>query len=383
MTALSFNKVEIDLKALRDNFLNIRQAVGPQVRVMAVVKADAYGHGLERTARALYQAGARVFGVAETEEGAALRQAGVEGEIIVLLGPCPDHYDDLIKYKLTPVVFDLEVLAGLAGRAAQLDAVVDVHLKVDAGMGRLGILPEQVRPFVEAAAQLSGIRLSGVLSHFPEADNPAARARTREVLERFRSALSMVGGIAADRKVLHIANSAALAYLPDTHLDMVRPGISLYGCSPDGAAGQVCAGEPGLALRPVMSFKTRVIQVKEVAAGTGLSYGHIFVTGRPSRIAVLPVGYDDGYLRKFSNRAQVLIRGQRAPVCGRVCMNACLVDITDLPGSAEIRAGEEVVLLGRQGSGEITADEAASWLETINYEVLCLFGGRNRRVYLD
>jgi alanine racemase len=182
----------------------------------------------------------------------------------------------------------------------------------------------------------------------------------------------------AGRPLAHIANSAALANNYGTHLDMVRPGISLYGCYPEG----LDTDSSPLRLRPVMGFKTRVLQIKEVEAGYGISYGHIFVTKRKSRIAVLPVGYDDGYLRRLSNRAEVLIHGQRAPVCGRVCMNACMVDITDLTGTDSVRAGDEVVLLGRQQEEEITAEQVAEWLETITYEVFCLFGGKNKRVYL-
>jgi alanine racemase len=204
--------------------------------------------------------------------------------------------------------------------------------------------------------------------------------KTQEQLSHFRNVLAKLKTKEVGSVVAHIANSAALIYFPATHLDMIRPGISLYGCYPDASPARAKTAVPTLQLQPVMSFKTRVVQIKELEAGCGISYGHTFVTRRKSRIAVLPVGYADGYLRKLSNRAEVLIGGRRAPVCGRVCMNATLVDVTDLP---PIHTGDEVVLLGRQGDAKITADEIAQWMETISYEILCLFGSFNERVFIS
>jgi alanine racemase len=350
MEALPFNRVEIDIAALQDNFKSIQLTVGQQVRVMAVVKSDAYGHGLVACAQAIYLAGGRTFGVAEVWEGVALRRSGLQGEIVVLLGGSPESYDEIIKHKLTPVVYDVEFITGLSNAAAGKNTEVRVHLKVDVGMGRLGVLPAEVESYVSLIRRLPGISLSGLL-------------KTKE----------------AGSVVAHIANSAALLYFPDTRLDMIRPGISLYGYYPDASPARAKTAAPILKLQPVMSFKTRVVQIKELGAGCGISYGHTFVTRRKSRIAVLPVGYADGYLRKLSNRAEVLIGGRRAPVCGRVCMNATMVDITELPPA---HTGDEVVLLGRQGDAVITADEIAKWMDTISYEVLCLIGTFNERVYI-
>ena len=343
---------------------------------MAVVKSDAYGHGLVKATQALYEAGARTFGVAEVDEGIALRKAGLGGEIIVLLGPVPETVDDIIRHSLTPVLFNPELLDKISQRAVEFNKKVGVHVKVDVGMGRLGVMPEELFPFCETVERLPGVFLSGVLSHLPLADDLSS-AETVNELRRFRDIMDRLMGHVPAKPVAHVANSAALAYNHGTHLDMVRPGITLYGCYPVESEKNSLP----FSLKPVMSFKTRVIQVKEVPAGYGISYGHIFITRRPTRIAVLPVGYDDGYLRKLSNRAEVLIHGQRAPVRGRVCMNACMVDVTDLQG-APVKTGDEVVLLGRQKDGAITAEEVAGWLETINYEVCCLFGNRNRRVYI-
>jgi alanine racemase len=367
----SLNLVEIDLAALRHNYLALRRQAGEHVEVLAMVKADAYGHGLVPVARTLAGAGARTFGVAEIEEGIALREAGLTGEIIVLLGVPAEKMPLVLAHRLSPVVFEMSVLEELSLLAEQAATRVDVHLKVDVGMGRLGIPPAALPHFLARIADLPGIRLAGVSSHLPMADRPQAVA-TREHCRRFLAVVDSVrqGHPGAPR--VHFANSAAFFNLPDTRFDMVRPGIALYG----GAPCEALAG----VLRPVMSFKTRVRQVKEVEAGTGLSYGHTFVTSRPSRLAILPVGYADGWLRRLSNRAEVLIGGRRVPLRGTICMNACVADVTEL---AEVRAGDEVVLLGRQGGEAITAGEIAGWLETIDYEVLCLIGGRNARNYTD
>ncbi len=376
MASFSYNRVEIDLAALQDNYRSIQETVGQRVRVMAIVKSDAYGHGLIRAARSLYAAGARTFGVAEVEEGAALRKAGLAGEIVVLLGPALETYDDIIRYDLTPVVFDRDHLADLAARAQVADREIGVHVKVDVGMGRLGIMPDEVPSFFRVVEELEGVYPAGIMSHLPMAEDTTSGI-TNGQLEHFKKIMARLQQ-QAGRPLAHIANSAALANNYGTHLDMVRPGITLYGCYPE----RLDKEKSLLRLRPVMRFKTRVLQVKDVEAGSGISYGHIFVTRRKSRVAVLPVGYDDGYLRRLSNRAQVLIHGQRALVIGRVCMTACMVDITDLAGAETVRAGDEVVLLGRQQHEKITAEEVAEWLETITYEVFCLFGGKNKRVYL-
>ena len=378
--ALSFNRVEIDIAALQKNYQSIQQTVGQQIKVMSVVKSDAYGHGLIECAQAIYLAGGRTFGVAEVWEGVSLRRANLAGEIVILLGGPSESYEEIISYKLTPVVYDVDFITGLSYEAERKNTEVRVHLKVDVGMGRLGVLPAQVESYVSLIKRLPSISLSGILSHFPLADEAGALEKTQEQVSNFRNVLAGVKTKKAGAVIAHIANSAALIYFPGTRLDMIRPGISLYGYYPDASPARAKTAAPLLQLQPVMSFKTRVVQIKELDVGCGISYGHTFVTRRKSRIAVLPVGYADGYLRKLSNRAEVLIGGRRAPVCGRVCMNATMVDITDLP---PVHAGDEVVLLGHQGEAKITADEIAKWMETISYEVLCLLGTFNERFYLN
>jgi len=369
-----YNRVEIDLSALRANYRQILAKVGENVKVMGIVKSDAYGHGLVPVAKVLADEGCRCFGVAETDEGISLRRAGVSGEIVVLLGASPESFGEIIEFGLQPVVFDRKVLAGLSSYAEHHNRQVGVHLKIDTGMGRLGIMPDQLDGFLKLLNESPGVRLAGILSHFPKADDLEDQAQALDQNRCFAEIVTSVRRNCGTIKV-HMANSAAIINLPDSRYDMVRPGITLYGYYPFPSDKEYS----GLELEPVMSFKTAVIQVKDVPSGYGISYGHTYRTSRPTRLAVLPVGYDDGYLRRLSGKAEVIIDGKRAPIVGRICMNACLADITDLEG---VGVGDEVVIMGRQGREEITADEIAGWSDTISYEILCLFGGRNRRVYL-
>ena len=366
--------MEVDRAALRHNFRQVRQLVGPAMGILAVVKADAYGHGLVPAAQAFAEAGATSFGVAEVEEGVLLRQAGITGQIVVMLGVDRQGAAEAVAHDLTPVVYTLEALEALAAQAAKGGCRKGVQLKVDVGMGRLGLLPHEIDAFLAALRRFPSLYLAGIASHFPKAD-VEGDAITEEQYARFQGLLTRVQDTGEGR-VNHIANSATLLRYPQMRCDLVRPGISLYGCYPADWLHQASA----LDLRPVMRFATTVLQVKEVPAGQGISYGHRYVTERPTRLAVLPVGYDDGYLRRMAGKAEVLVAGQRAPVRGMICMNACMADVTEISG---VKAGDEAVLLGCQGAGEIRAEEIARWSDTINYEILCLFGSCNRQVYCD
>lgn len=381
----SYNTVTIDLANLQKNFLSISRVVGEQVRVLAMVKSDAYGHGLVASAQALSAVGGDFFGVAEVDEGVLLREAGVPGEIVVFLGS--RHCQEILDYRLTPVVFDLENIRAFSECAALRGTQIGVHLKIDSGMGRLGVMPAEAPALVKAIADLPGVFLAGIMSHFPmsdHADAAATLAQNKKFGQISQQLLALGGSGPAAGGMLHIANSAAALRFAATYFNVVRPGIALYGCYPSLAGD--C--RDAVDLLPVMSFSTRVVQIKEVPAGYGLSYGHLYVTQRPSRLAILPVGYADGYLRCLTGKAEVLIRGRRAPVCGRICMNATVVDVTDIP---EVRVHEEVVLMGSSQENDpeksgmirdaISADEIAGWMDTISYEVLCLFGNSNQRVY--
>ncbi|MBU1710801.1 MAG: alanine racemase [Proteobacteria bacterium] len=373
MTSVSINRVEIDLSALRENYRALRTMAGHDVAMMAIVKAEAYGHGLVEVAQTLYDEGVRAFGVAEAWEGVRLRDAGISGEILVFLGAGDAGFEDVVHFNLTPVVYDTASLAILSALSGKMQTPIGVHLKVDSGMGRIGIMPEEVLGFVEEIKGFPGIFLKGVLSHFPVADESSSE-RTFQQTQTFGRVVDDLRMAGYEGEAIHIANSAALIRYPQAHFNMVRPGISLYGCYPSREKEYLEA----LELKPVMSFKTAVQQVKTVPEGHGISYGHTFITRRPTQLAVLPVGYNNGYLRKLSNRAHVLVKGRRAPIIGRVCMNVCMIDVTDIGG---VVPRDEVVLMGRQGDENITAHEIAEWMETIDYEVLCLFGNLNRREY--
>jgi len=367
----SFNQVSIDSSALQANFWMLQQKVGKDIRIMAMVKADAYGHGMIETARSFAGAGCDSFGVAEIEEGITLRCAGIQGQIFVLLGFQVSQEQLFFDYDLTPVIFDYQAIELLSQAAVRNGKEITVHLKVDCGMGRLGINPSELPDFLAHLERSPGISLAGIMSHFPMADDPTSR-QTLEMFQKYKQ----VCGQATHRSLIlcHIANSGGVLYYPETCCDMVRLGISLYGYYPDGTKGK--QHDSAEKLVPAMSFTTQVIQVKSVPAGTGISYGHTFITGQETRIAVLPVGYADGFLRTLSNKAQVLIKGQRARIIGRVCMNLCMADISGIEG---VKAGDQVVILGSQGAETVTADEIAAWMGTISYEVLCLFGNNNER----
>lgn len=361
---------EIDSGALLWNFSKAREKAG-RARVLAVVKADAYGHGACAVARELEKAGCDAFGTATLEEAIALRRAGVGGAIFVLAGAYPEQIVEMLEHRLTPVVHDLETLERLEKLARERDRQLAFHLKIDTGMGRLGFLPRLIETWLPRVAGLERLRLEGVLSHFSHADD-VVQDYTRGQLELFREVLRRLERAGVRPRWVHLANSAAVITLPEAHFTMVRPGLMLYGIHP---APEM---RPRVELRPVLSWKTRILQLKEVPPETSISYGRTFVTRRRSRIATLPVGYADGYSRLLSNRGQVLVRGRRAPVVGAVCMDLTMVDVTDIPDAG---TGDEVVLIGRQGEETISAEEVASWAHTIPYEVLTSISARVPRVF--
>lgn len=370
--ASHMSRVDINLGSLRKNCRLLRKIIG-NADMLAVIKSDAYGHGMVPVAKCLAEEGVQAFGVAEVHEGVLLRQSDIAGDIIVFLGADKNSMSDVIRCGLELVVFGTEQLQEISSIACGLDSRVGVHLKIDSGMGRLGISPDDAPDFVKSLEQLKGVYLAGIMSHFPQADDPHAQI-TEKQYDLFIQTLEKIGRGSSLSSVSHIANSAAILRFPQMHCDMVRPGISLYGCYPFVSSLDAIAQE----FESVMTYTTHVIQVKDVPAGFAVSYGGTYITERPSRLAVLPVGYNNGYLRSLSNRAQVLVRGKRAPQRGRVCMNLTIIDVTDIEG---VSVGDEVVLMGGQGENQITADEIAGWMNTINYEVLCLLGNNNKRFY--
>ena len=364
--------VEVDLGALAHNLKEARRLVGPEVKVLAVVKADAYGHGAVPCARAFVGAGAAWLGVAIVEEGVELRRAGLVAPICVLSGLAGNEAGVLVQHRLTPIVYRPDQLAAVA--SAVRDAGLSrygVHLKVDTGMGRYGVLPEDAGAFLDAFATHPALELEGLATHFGSADQGDDEA-IRSQREKFEAVAQTLAARGLQPSLRHLANSACLLDHPETHADLVRPGLMLYGHAPAARLARRAD------LKPALTFRTRIAHLKSVPAGFPVSYGATYVTPRPSRLATLPVGYADGLPRAVSNRAELLVRGQRAPLVGRVCMDACLLDVTNVSGAS---LGDEVVIIGRQGALAVEAEELAVHADTISYEILCGIGKRVPRVY--
>ena len=365
--------IEIDLAALRHNLAQVRSLVGRSTSILAVVKSDAYGHGMVAVARELENQGVECLGVSNCREAVPLREQGIRAPILLLLGVEEDEISTVIQHGLTPVLYRGDIAHMISSAALAAGIQVPVHLKIDSGMGRLGVPYTEAEKFFKSIKPLEGIRVEGLLSHFASADEHD-KSFSRLQLERFRQVLAQAKGMGLAFPYAHIANSAGVIDLPDSYLQLVRPGIMLYGAPPSRELHRP------ISLRPMMTLKTRVLQLKEVDSGSPIGYGRTFITSRPSRIATLPVGYDDGYDRLLSNKGEVLVRECRAPVVGRVSMCLITVDVTKVPG---IQEDDEVVLLGRQGDQEITADEIAAKIGTINYEIFCNFGGNRKKRFLN
>lgn len=361
----------IDLKALEHNYLELRKRTDPGAAMMAVVKANAYGHGAREAAGVFEALGCASFGVAIIEEGAQLRQSGIKGQIIVLGGLFPDQADDMLEFGLTPVVFDIMVARALNEAARSRGQVLGMHVKIDTGMGRLGIQPSDIASFFGELKGMENLRVSSLLSHFAESE-AQDKSFSRGQLSEFLKAVEEIKGLNIDPGVLEMANSAALVGMKEARLDMARPGIMLYGSYP----AENLRDE--IKLRPVMQLKTRILHLKEVPAGFTVSYGRRFTTNRPSVIATLPIGYADGVPRRLGNSGEVLIGGRRVPIAGTVCMDLIMVDVTDVPGAKQ---GDEAVLIGSQGKETITAEEVALKAGTISYEIFCGISARVPRVY--
>ncbi len=366
----------VHLENLRHNIRALKRLAGPDIRMCLAVKADAYGHGAVRVARAAAEEGVEAFGVATVEEGIELRRAGFEQPILLYSLTVPEEAGDVVAHGLQPFVADRESMARLNDEAERRGAEVRVHLKIDTGMGRVGCPPAEAADLGEHAASCGRLRLEGVCTHFAVADEQTDRGMvdyTSRQIERFRGCLEQMRDRGVDPRLVHAANSGALLGRPEAHFDMTRPGIMAYGYYP--SRGQ----ERTVELKPVMELRTQVVFQKTVPAGTRLSYGLIYETTRRTRIATLPVGYADGYRRSLSNRATVSIRGKRYPVVGRVCMDQCMVD---LGPDAPVRLYDTAVLFG-PGVCDPDAEEIAGLTGSIPYEVTCLVSKRVPRVYTD
>jgi alanine racemase len=361
---------EIDLGALAFNYRQIRKKVSAGAKILAVVKADAYGHGALPVSLKLEKLGVHYLGVAISEEGVALRKGGVKAPILILGGLFQKEEEEAIQYGLTPVVFDLESLSHLSKAAEKRRKKATVHIKVDTGLGRLGVPFDQFTPFLKELKKIGNIEVEGILSHFSMTDRETDYSSSQ--WRKFQQALTMAENEGFKCPYVHMANSANLTVFPDYSGTMVRPGIMLYGSYPSSNF------QSRIELKPVLTLKTCIHFLRSVPPGSRISYGGTFITRRESLIATLPVGYADGYSTLLSNQGEVLVREKRAPVVGRICMDLMMVDVTDVPGASK---GDEVVLIGQQGREQITADEIARKIGSISYEVLCLIGKRVPRIY--
>jgi alanine racemase len=364
---------EVDLRALEFNYRQIQKRIPEGVKLLAVVKADAYGHGAIPVSLKLEKLGVEYLGVAIPEEGVELRRGGVKAPILVLGGIFGREVDQIFRFRLTPVIFRKDSLKLLFQEAVRRRRrKVKVHLKVDTGMGRLGVPLSAWPDFLKEVKRFPKIEIEGILSHFSMLD--AEKDYTQSQWGAFQRAVTIAQEMGISCQYLHMASSATLTDFPGYSAKLVRPGIMLYGSYPSPKFQSL------IPLKPVMTLKTRIHFLKSVPPGTRISYGGTFKTKRESLIATLPIGYADGYSRHLSNHGEVLIHGKRAPVVGKVCMDFIMVDVTDIP---RVSVGDEVILMGRQGREQITAEEIAEKINSISYEVLCLIGKRVPRVYKE
>ncbi len=377
---------EVDLGAIEHNVGELCRIADTDVTLMAVVKANAYGHGIVDVSIRALQAGAGSLGVARIEEGIQLRQAGLDAPILILGHTPTDRFQDLFEYNLIQTVYSFEIATALSSVARKCGEKIRIHIKVDTGMGRLGIvsdtpgLPIASRDVkdntteeIEKICKLTGLDTEGIFTHFASADS-AEKSYTKRQFDIFIQLLDRLKKDGLEIPVKHAANSAAIIEMPETHLDMVRAGISIYGLYPSADIDR-----SRIDLKPAMTFKSKIVQTKHVLPGFKVSYGGTYMAAKPTVIATVPIGYADGFNRLFSSSGCMLVRGQRAPVAGRVCMDLTMLDVGQIPDAT---SGDEVVVFGRQGDAEITVDELALALNSINYEVVCNVSERVERVYI-
>ena len=372
MTDFRPTYAEIDLSAIRDNIKAIRARVGPSVRIMPAVKANGYGHGAVEVSRACLRAGADVLCVATPEEGIELREAGIDAPILIL-GCCrPDAADAVVSNEMASTVCDLIFARAMSDAAVRQGKTALVHIKVDTGMGRIGIQPEEAIDYVATLSALPGMRVGGVFTHFPSADE-ADRSFTVSQIGTFRKVIAALKRKGVSISLFHASNSGAVLAFPEADFDAVRPGIMIYGSYPSSEVPR------SIPIREAMTLKTRIVFLKESEAGTTVSYGRTHALKRCSKIATLPIGYADGYMRALSNMGDAAVRGVRTPVIGRVCMDQIMIDVTDVPG---VELGDEVILIGG-GHEYLSVNSVAAKAGTISYEMYCALASRVPRVYLN
>ena len=363
---------EVDLDRFSRNIAAIQAAIGHGCKILLVVKADAYGHGAVEISRAAVDAGVTMLGVATLHEGIELRSAGSTAPIVIMSPSLASEVDEIIEHRLTPCVSTQEFAGLLSQRCLAHEVISRIHVEVDTGMGRTGVSDQDALEFIQRVAKMPNLKLESVFTHFPDADSGNTYF-AEEQLRRFNEILSDLRSRKIEVPIRHAANSAGILSLPQSWLDMVRPGILAYGFYPSSRVPRT------IPVEGVMSFKSRLVQLRSVPAGRFISYSRTYETKRPTTVGVLPVGYGHGLPWLLSNRGEVLIRGRRAPVIGRVTMDLTMVDVTEIPDAA---IGDEAVLFGEQGGAAITIEEVAERAETVPYEILCSMGKRVVRVFM-
>jgi alanine racemase len=375
---------EINLKALKHNLQNLKTITEPTTGIMAVIKADAYGHGAIPCAKAAVDSGVDYLGAGIIEEGIELRENGITEPILILGSIFPDEVADLVQHDLATILCTPHLAQALAKEAEKQGKIVNVHIKVDTGMNRLGVLPENLLPLVETISNLPALKLEAISTHFSSADDEDTSITTQQI-ELFHKTLSELQKAGVTMPPLtHLANTSALFRFPESRSKMVRPGLILYGALPspvlNSVVQEVCQKENLQNFQPVMQWKSKIILLKSVQKGQPLSYSRKHFTQKGSLIATLPIGYADGLHRNLSNNMDVLIKGKRAPQVGTICMDMILIDVTEVP---DVQMGDEVVIFGKQGEEEISVEELAKKSNSIPYEILCNVGKRVPRVYQD
>lgn len=371
-----FNRAwaEVNLDNIAHNVKEIRRITDKKAEIMGVVKADAYGHGVMEVARTLIESGVTRLAVSMLDEAIQLRQNGIDVPILILSYTNPTRAEEIILNDVTQTVFSHDLAEALSEAAVRLDKNIKIHIKIDSGMTRVGFMPgySAVKNVVRIS-KLPKIIIEGLFTHFASADEND-RSYTNMQFERFMSIVSELNRIGVYIPVKHVCNSAGIIEYPEMHLNMVRPGIVLYGMYPSEEVHK-----DRVDLRPAMTLKANIILVKEVEADTCISYGRIFKTQRKSKIATLPIGYADGYTRLLTSKGKVLVNGQSVPIVGKICMDQCMIDVTEVQG--DVNVGDEAVLFGSQNENEIKIEDLAEKIGTINYEIACIIGKRIPRVY--
>ncbi|MFC1693648.1 alanine racemase [Candidatus Latescibacterota bacterium] len=361
-----------DLNAYKRNIVKIISFVGDSVKVMAVVKANGYGHGMVECARTALEAGVDILGVAYAYEGIALRDAVITAPILVMASDQLDSLSTMVDYNLTISLTSFEMLENLKKELSSRNGTCRIHVKVDTGMGRLGIQPEKTAELIETAGNIPGITVEGIFTHFPSADEDMDSFSLKQI-KKFSDILENLSNRGLRPPIAHMCNSAGTLKFPGAHFDLIRAGIMTYGLIPFPGSQEI------LEVEPVLSWKSRICFIKEVPVGFTVSYGSTFITERPSRLATVPIGYADGYKRLLSNRGKAIVNGVAVPVAGRVCMDQTVFDITD---AGDVRIGDPIILIGKQGDARITAEDHAEIAGTITHEIVTGISGRVSRTFV-